>query len=92
MTSDLQITNPQVNVAIDRDRASALGVNAAQIENALSDAYGQGQVSTILTPTNQYWVIMELMPQYQRDPSALNCSTCAATTGALVPLGADGVD
>jgi HAE1 family hydrophobic/amphiphilic exporter-1 len=87
VTSDLQIKNPQVNVAIDRDRASALGLNAAQIEGALADAYGQAQVSTILTPNNQYWVIMELMPQYQRDMTALNMLYVANDKGVLVPLG-----
>jgi len=87
VTSDLQIKNPQVNVQIDRDRASALGLNAGQIEAALSDAYGQAQVSTILTPNNQYWVIMELMPQYQRDMTALNMLYVANDKGVLVPLG-----
>ncbi len=87
VTSDLQIKNPQVQVNINRDRASALGVSAAQIEGALADAYGQGQVSTILTPNNQYWVIMELMPQYQRDMTALNMLYIRSDQGALVPLG-----
>ncbi len=87
VTSDLQINNPQVEVDIDRDRAAALGVNAAQIEGALSDAYGQGQVSTILTPNNQYWVIMELMPQYQKDMTALNMLYIRNDKGTLVPLG-----
>ncbi len=87
VTSDLLIKNPQVNVVIDRDRASALGLNANQIETALSDAYGQTQVSTILTPNNQYWVIMELEPQYQLDPTALNLLYVANQNGVLVPLG-----
>src|SRR5689334_25083850 len=65
VTSDLQIKNPQVSVQIDRDRAATLGVTAQQIETALYDAYGSGQVSTIYTPNNEYWVIMELLPQYQ---------------------------
>jgi HAE1 family hydrophobic/amphiphilic exporter-1 len=72
VTTDLQIKSPQVVVTIDRDRASAQGVTSAQIERALADAYGSGQVSTIYTPTNEYWVIMELEPQYQRDPAALS--------------------
>ena len=88
VTSDLQIKNPQVEVSIDRDRASALGVDATTIESALADAYGQGQVSTILTPNNQYWVILELQPQFQRDPTALNLLYVRSSTGALVPLGA----
>ncbi len=68
VTSDLQISNPQVAVEIDRDKAAALGVTRQQIESALYNAYGSRQVSTIYTPNNQYWVILELEPQYQRDP------------------------
>ena len=54
VTSDLQIKNPQIQVAIDRDRASAFGVTAAQVEDALYNAYGARQVSTIYTANNQY--------------------------------------
>ena len=72
VTSDLQIKSPQVSVEIDRDKASALGVTAEQIENALYNAYGSRQVSTIYTPTNQYQVILELEPEYQEDPDALS--------------------
>jgi HAE1 family hydrophobic/amphiphilic exporter-1 len=86
VTSDLQIKNPQVDVKIDRDRASSLGITADQIERALYNAYGARQVSTIYTPNNQYWVIMELMPQYQRDLSALNLLYIHSNTGELVPL------
>ncbi len=88
VNSDLQITSPQVVVKIDRDRASALGVTAAQIESALGSAYGSRQVSTIYTPSNQYWVIMELEPDYQRDPAALALLHVRASSGRLVPLGA----
>jgi len=86
VTTDLQIKNPQVSVQIDRDRAAALGVSVQQIEQALYDAYGSRQVSTIYTPNNQYWVILELLPQYQRDPSALNLLNIRSQNGALVPL------
>src|SRR5581483_927782 len=68
VNSDLQIASPQVVVDIDRDRASTLGVTSDQVENALYDAYGERQVSTIYTPSNEYWVMMELEPQFQRDP------------------------
>jgi len=87
VNSDLQITSPQVLVEIDREKASALGVTAVQIENALNDAYGAPQVSTIYTPTNQYWVMMELLPQYQRDPAALSMLYIRSSSGKLVPLG-----
>ena len=88
VTSDLQIASPQVFVEIDRDKASALGVTANQIENALYDAYGSRQVSTIYTPTNEYWVILELEPQYQRDPEALSLLYIRSANGQLVPLSA----
>jgi HAE1 family hydrophobic/amphiphilic exporter-1 len=88
VTSDLQIANLQVNVDILRDRASALGVTPAQIENALYDAYGARQVSTIYTPSNEYWVIMELEPKYQSDPAALSMLYVASSNGTLVPLSA----
>jgi HAE1 family hydrophobic/amphiphilic exporter-1 len=86
VTSDLQISNPQATVRIQRDRAASLEVTAAQVEQALYDAYGSGQVSTIYTPTNQYWVEMELLPQYQQDLSALSLLHVKARTGGLVPL------
>jgi HAE1 family hydrophobic/amphiphilic exporter-1 len=86
VSSDLQIARPQVNVNIDREKAAALGVSPQQIENTLNFAFGSSQVSTIYTATNQYWVILELEPRYQRDPSALGLLYVRSTTGALVPL------
>ncbi len=86
VTSDLLIKNPQVNLDIDRDKAAALGVTAQQIENALSLAYSTLQVSTILAPTNQYQVIMELLPEYQADPSSLTMLYIRSSSGKLVPL------
>jgi len=88
VNSDLLITSPQVRVEIDRDKASALGVSADQIESALSNAYGSPQVSTIYTPSNEYWVMMELLPRYQQDPEALSLLYIRASTGKLVPLSA----
>jgi HAE1 family hydrophobic/amphiphilic exporter-1 len=86
VTSDLQIKNPQVNVEIDRDKASALGVTAQQVEDALSSAYSSLQVSTIYAPNNEYQVIVELEPRYQLDPSALSLLYIRSAQGALVPL------
>jgi hydrophobic/amphiphilic exporter-1 (mainly G- bacteria), HAE1 family len=88
VTSDLQITQPQITVDIDRNKASALGVSAQEIESTLYDAYGARQVSTIFAPTNQYWVVMELEPRYQTDPSVLSLLYVRSNTGALVPLNA----
>src|SRR6185503_7101777 len=86
VTSDLQLNNPQVNVQIDRTRAAVFGVTAQQIETALYDAYGSRQVSTIYTPANEYWVILELLPQYQQDLSALSLLYVKSPNGTLVPL------
>ena len=88
VSSDLQIANPQVLVEIDRDRAASLGVTAEQIESALYNAYGSRQVSTIFTPNNQYMVIMELLPEFQRDISALGMLYIRSQQGGLVPLSA----
>ncbi len=87
VTSDLMVGNPQVSVQIDRDRAASLGVSAQQIESALYNAYGSRQVSTIFTSTNQYWVVMELLPEYQLDANALAMLYVRASDGKLVPLG-----
>ncbi len=88
VTTDLLINNPQVTVEIDRDKARTLGVTADEIESALYNAYGSRQVSTIYAPVNEYWVIMELLPEYQRDPSAIADLYVHSTSNQLVPLSA----
>jgi HAE1 family hydrophobic/amphiphilic exporter-1 len=85
LTSDLEISSPQINVDIDRDKAAALGVTASQIENAFYDAYGPRWVSTIYAPVNEYKVLLELEPRFQRDPSALSMLYFKGN-GQLVPL------
>jgi len=86
VTSDLQIKNPQLQLDIDRDRASSLGISVDQVENALYYAYGSRQVTTIYAPVNQYQVIMEVEPAYQMDPAALAQLYIRSNTGQLVPL------
>jgi len=86
VTSDLQVSNPQVNLVIDRDNAAALGVTANQVEDALYSAYGQRQVSTIFAPDDQYQVILELEPQFQRDANAIAALHVRSKTGQLVSL------
>jgi HAE1 family hydrophobic/amphiphilic exporter-1 len=86
VTSDLQLSNPQINVQIDRSRAAALGVTADAVQSTLYGAYGSRQVSTINTSNDQYWVIMEVLPQYQRDISALQQLYVPSSSGRLVPL------
>mgnify|MGYP003693959593 CR=1 FL=1 len=86
VNSDLQIKNPQVQVTIDRDRAAQLGISAEAVQEALYNAYGARQVSTIFTQDDQYWVVMELLPEYQRDLAALNLLSIRSPNGDLVPL------
>jgi HAE1 family hydrophobic/amphiphilic exporter-1 len=86
VTSDLQLNNPQVTVNIDRDVASSLNVTADAVESALYGAYGSRQVSTIYTSTDDYYVILELLPEFQRDPNALGLLYVKSSNGNLVPL------
>ena len=86
VTSDLQLSNPELNVEIDRDRAAALGVTAEQMEDALYTSFGNRQISTIYAPNNQYRVIMEMQPEYQREPSDLSRLYVRSGAGQLVPL------
>ncbi len=86
VTSDLLIRSPQLNVQIDRDKATSLGVSARQIEDALANAYGSRLVSTIYSPTNEYQVVLEAMPEYQRDPTLLSRLYVRSNGGVLVPI------
>ena len=88
VVSDLQLANPTAYLTIDRDRAASLGISPEKIETALYTAYGSRQVSTIFSPNNEYQVIMELLPQFQRDPSALQALYVRSLKGDLVPLAA----
>ena len=88
VNSDFDRAAPSVQVDIDRNRAAALGVTPDQIEATLSEAFGGQQVSQIYAPADQYQVILELLPQYQTDASALSRLYLAGTGGAMVPLSA----
>jgi len=88
VSSDLQLRNPQLRIDVDRDRAAALGLNISQVQSALYNAFGSRQISTILGASNDYPVILELLPEFQRDASAINLLHVRSRTGALVPLGA----
>jgi HAE1 family hydrophobic/amphiphilic exporter-1 len=87
VTTDLDIATPSVNVTIDRDRAAALGITPTKIETALGAAFGTEQVSTIYGSSDQYFVIMELLPQYQYKPADLSRLYLSSDNGSeLVPL------
>ena len=86
VTSDMLISSPQVMVDIDRDRALSLGITPQQVQDALFSSFSQREVSVIYAPANQYSVILELLPQYQRNPDALSKLYLRSSAGALVPL------
>jgi len=79
VTTDLDVSAPAVNVEIDRDKAAAYGVTPAAIESALGAAFGGQQISTIYGTSNQYWVMLELLPQYQNNSLDLSRLYITAT-------------
>jgi hydrophobe/amphiphile efflux-1 (HAE1) family protein len=88
VASDQQIAAPHIAVTVDRDAASRLGLSANLVDQTLYDAFGQRQITTIYTSTNQYKVVMEVAPQFTSDPNALSQIFVAAPSGAQVPLSA----
>lgn len=90
VNSDLQISTPQVEIVIDRDMASSLNVSANAIEDALYTAYGERQISTIYTTIDEYKVIMQLKPEFQKNADALSMLYVRSDTGNLIRLDALG--
>jgi len=86
--SDQQDKGLETQLVFDRDAAARLGITTQQIDATLNDAFGQRQVSTIYNALNQYHVVMEVAPQYQQDPSALNAIYVQNKSGQMVPLAA----
>ncbi len=87
VSSDLQLRNPQVQLDMDRKRIATLGLTVNQVETALYSAFGTRQVSQIYGANNQYQVIMQVAPEFQRDPSAPSMLYVRSSSGALIPLG-----
>ncbi|HEY1339544.1 MAG TPA: efflux RND transporter permease subunit [Bryobacteraceae bacterium] len=88
VSSDLQIRTPRVNITIDRDRAAALNLNWINISNTLYDAFGPRLASTIYSPTNQYRVLLEMLPKFQEHTDGLDMIYLKSDSGQLVPLNA----
>jgi len=86
VNTDLQVHNPQLVLQVDRNKAYALGLTAQQVSDALYSSFGQRQVSTIYTPSNLYYVILELAPEYRNNPQALSMLYVRAADNKLVPL------
>ncbi len=88
VNSDLQISNPQLTIDVDREKARALGIGDDQIRSVLYSQYGSRQVATLYTANNQFQVIVEAQRRFQRDETDLSRTYLRASTGQLVPLGA----
>jgi hydrophobe/amphiphile efflux-1 (HAE1) family protein len=86
VATDQATTGRQLNLEINRDTAARLGIDPAAIDNTLYDAFGQRHVAQIFTTLNYYWVVMEVQPQFQLGPYALNRIYVGSSTGAQVPL------
>ncbi len=86
VNSDVRLGNPKLEIIIDRDKASALGLTLQQIQDAFFSAYARRKVSTIYTSTDAYYVILELEPQYRMDPHAVSLMYIKSNTGKLVQL------
>ncbi len=86
VNTDQQLNGLQATLVIDRDTAGRLGVSVAEIDNTLNDAFGQRQVSNIYEGINQYHVVLEVLPQFQRDPHTLSNIYAASSSGKLVPI------
>ena len=87
VATDLQIKSPRLNISIDRDKAAALGLNVADIEAELYNAYGPNWASTMYLPQSQNRVLLEMLPKYQTRPDSLPLLYFRSSTGRLAPLG-----
>ena len=86
VASDQQLSGMEAQLVIDRDTASRLGITPQNIDDTLDDAFGQRQVSTIFTQLNQYHVVLEVAPKYQRNPQSLDNIYVKSSNGTQVPL------
>jgi len=86
VNSDLQISNPEIRVNIDRDKAAAFGITTDDVRSALYNAYGTRQISTIFTQADDYQVILEANADFQNEPGALARIRVSTPSGALLPL------
>lgn len=86
VTSDMDVTQPQLKVNIQRDKASVYNITANQIETALSLGFADINLSPINMPDNQYYVIMETLPKFYKDPEMLSQLWLRSSTGDLVPF------
>ncbi|MFS8038188.1 efflux RND transporter permease subunit [Xanthobacter sp. AM11] len=86
VTSDLQITNPQLTIELDKDKAAALGITEQRLRDALYNQFGTRQIATLYTPTNQFEIIADVQPRSQQDPGDLRRVYLRTGPGTMVPL------
>ncbi|MFG1306566.1 efflux RND transporter permease subunit [Xanthobacter autotrophicus] len=86
VTSDLQISNPQITIVLDKDKAAALGITEQQLRDALYTQFGTRQIATLYTSTNQFAIIAEVQPRFQREPGDIGRVYLRTSSGAVVPL------
>jgi HAE1 family hydrophobic/amphiphilic exporter-1 len=86
VSSNLELRNPEIQVRVLRDRAAALGISSQQVEQALFNAFGGRQVSTLYGAQDQYGVMLEIDRKYQADVNAMDSLFITAPSGAMVPL------
>jgi HAE1 family hydrophobic/amphiphilic exporter-1 len=86
VNSSLELSNPEIQIDILRDRAAVLGVSPQQVESALYNAYGGRRISTLYGATDQYNVLLELDPKFQRDINALRSLFVQSSTGQMIPI------
>jgi HAE1 family hydrophobic/amphiphilic exporter-1 len=86
VSDNMELRSPRVSMTIDRDKAAAVGLNATQITQTLSDGFGQRLVGTIYGPRTQFRVLLEIDPKYQERPESLKKISFRTPQGVLVPL------
>lgn len=86
VNSDVKLNNPKIFIHVDREKASSLGLTMAQIQNAFFSAYASRKISTIYAPLNEYYVILEVLPEFKQDPNALSYLYVKSNSGKLVPI------
>jgi len=86
VNTDVKLNSPKVYISVDREKASALGLTMAQIQNAFFTSYGSRKVSTIYAPLDEYYVILEVQPEFKKDPNALSYLYVQSKDGRLIPL------
>jgi HAE1 family hydrophobic/amphiphilic exporter-1 len=86
VNTDVKLNSPKVIINVDRDKASALGLSLSQIQDAFFSAFASRKVSTIYGALNDYEVILEVQPEFKKDPNALSYLYIQSTSGKLVPL------